>query len=100
MEEEVKQAFYTFQEKTQQGQRPGEHGTAARELGTQHCSRRERAWWEAEGNKTGRLGSALCVLPVPPLLPLMPVRSEQLTYPAVAPPDLGHELDDLSPSVP
>ena len=65
----MKQAFYTFQEKTQQGQRPGEHGTAARELGTQHCSRRERAWWEAEGNKTGRLGSALCVLPVPSLAP-------------------------------
>lgn len=44
-------------------------------------------------------GHPVC-LPVPSLLPLMLVRSEQLTYPAVVPPDLGHELDDLSPSVP
>lgn len=100
MEEEVKQACYTCSRKRYSRAEAWEHGTAARELGTQHCSRGERARWEAEGNKTGRLGWALCVLPVPPLLPLMPVRSEQLTYPAVAPPDLGHELDDLSPSVP
>lgn len=52
------------------------------------------------GQQDGEVGVGTLCAPVPPLLPLMPVRSEQLTYPAVAPPDLGHELDDLSPSVP
>lgn len=63
----MKQAFYTCsRRKTQQDQRPAEHGTAARELGTKHSSRRERAWWEVEGNKTERLGWAPCAPPGPP----------------------------------
>lgn len=81
MEEEVKQAFYT-----------DERHSRSRGLGSMGLLRMS---WElntvpeeiGHGGKQREQDGEV-------------VRSEQLTYPAVVPPDLGHELDDLLPSVP